>query len=208
MSCSNREKVEVWFKTMTHENVSIRRYHAVPVGLIESTNTEQWMIGHLDHWLETGDYITFWHLKQLIIHFKNTESKIPIVATYLHNRMFVDPGLSRLAVLKFLGKPHIDVDVVYPDQQMKDTEVLGSFVKVGDVNQLLAPYDSMGVDYRLDTCYASPCKTCLDNKVIHNGNFRYSPEWQSKWFYDNSFEEWYSKTRDIIVKDKMEWYHI
>ena len=208
MSCSNREKVSIWFDTLKERDVMIRRYHRAPVKLIPKGNCWQWMEGHLDQWLVKGDSHTFWHLKQLIKHFQKQDSIIPVVITCLKGQMLVDPGLSRLAVYDYLKKDHIGVDVVYPKALIQNTDFLGDFTDINTVDQLLSPYDSTGIGYRLDTCHDSPCQTCIDNKVIHNGDYRYSPEWDKKWFYEKEFEEWLKLNRNNTVKEKMDWYNL
>lgn len=208
MNCTNRKNVQSWFDTLSTEDVSVRRYTAVPIKKIPRADPNKEMIRHVDEWLSTGNFDNFWHIKQLIMHFKNQQSKIPIVVTRLFDHMFVDPGNSRLTVLEFLGKEHVDVDVVYPNKHFKDTEVLGDYIEINDVTQLISPYEQTGIPYRLDTCYASPCKTCIENKVIHNGNYRYSPEWQKKWFYEQRFEEWHATNSQLVVENKMDYYHL
>jgi len=127
------------------------------------------------------------------------------VATRLNDSLFVDPGGSRIAVLKYLGKKTVDVDVVYPQDCLHELYP-GEYKTIQDVEELLEPYEKMGVNYSMETCYDVDCVTCRTNNVIHNGAFRYSVTWDSPWFYVANYHDWYEQNKDAVVKDIMDWY--
>jgi hypothetical protein len=142
-----------------------------------------------------------------MINLKNNTAEIPVVATRNRGHMFVDPGGSRLAVSKYLDKKNIDVDVIYPRKHIGEVQ-LGDYHEIEDYKTLLDPYEKIGVNYSMEMCYDVDCITCRNNKVIHNGAFRYSVTWDRPWFYGADYHDWYKQNKDTVVKDIMDWYVI
>lgn len=208
MYCLNYQQVCDWFDQIRKKNTQIRRYKKVSLSQISDEDFFDVLRRHVAEWLNTGDHVTFWHLKQLIQTLKNQETRIPVVLTRYHGRPFVDPGYSRLCALALNGKQTVDADVVYPDKHTKEIGLDADFELVVDTETLLAPYESIGITYRLDTCFQSPCITCERNSVVHNGDFRYSAEWSSKWFYPSDYHAWYENSKKETVEDVLDWYFV
>lgn len=205
MHCMNLNDVMDWWNMLQQKNVAIRRYQDADLHQLDSTDHMTIFKDNLDEWLAGEGHATFWHLKQLIINLREQEVKIPVVATRLDENLFVDPGGSRIAVLKYIGKKSVAVDVVYPTQFI-DEIALGDYVTIGSVQQLIEPYEKIGLDYKMDVCYDKPCKTCENNNVIHNGAYRYSISWSRPWFYRENYNDWYQKNKDRQPANLLDWY--
>ena len=110
-------------------------------------------------------------------------------------------------VLKYLGKKTVDVDVVYPQDCLQELDP-GEYKTIQDVEELLEPYEKMGVNYSMEMCYDADCVTCKNNNVIHNGAFRYSVTWDRPWFYVTDYRDWHEKNKHRKPGDIMDWYTI
>jgi len=207
MHCKNVNDVESWWQTLAKKDIVIRRYDQAPLDKIESFDYMSVLEENLDEWLAGKDHATFWHLKQLMINLKDNDVKIPVVMTLNNGHSFLDPGGSRFTVLKHLKKSTVGVDVVYPCHRLQEL-MLGQYRTLENVKELLEPYENIGIDYKMDVCYDTPCPTCEKNNVVHNGAYRYSISWSKPWFYGQDYHEWYAKNKEKKVKDPMDWYVI
>jgi hypothetical protein len=205
MQCTNLNDVKVWWQVLSKKDVVIRRYTGVDICQLDRFDHMTILKDNLEEWLAGKDHVTFWHLKQLIINLRQGDTEIPVVATRLNDSLFVDPGGSRITVLKYLGKKTVAVDVVYPQDCLQELDP-GEYKTIQEVEELLEPYEKMGVNYSMETCYDVDCVTCRTNNVIHNGAFRYSVTWDSPWFYVADYHDWYEQNKDTVVKDIMDWY--
>ena len=176
MHCTNLNDVKVWWQVLSEKDVIIRRYTGVDVYQADRFDHMTIFKDNLEEWLSEGEHYTFWHLKQLIINLRQSDTEIPVVATRLNDSLFVDPGGSRIAVLKYLGKKTVDVDVICPQKYIDEVE-LGDCHTIENYQTLLEPYEKMGVNYSMEMCYDADCITCKNNNVIHNGPYRYSVTW-------------------------------
>ena len=207
MYCTNLNEVAGWWQELKNNDVMVRRYTNVDIHTLGSTDYKIVLKENLEEWLSGGSHSTFWHLKQLMINLKNNNVEIPVVATRHGNHMFVDTGGSRLAVLGYLNKKIINVDVIYPNKHINEVQ-LGDYHEIENYQTLLDPYEKMGVNYSMEMCYDVDCITCSNNKVIHNGAFRYAVTWGRAWFYVADYHDWYEQNKNTIVKDVMDWYSI
>ena len=205
MYCTNSNDVAGWWQELKNNDIVVRRYTNTPIDQVLSFDTDKVMKENLDEWLSGGSHTTFWHLKQLMINLKNNNVEIPVVATRFNDHMFVDPGGSRLTVSKYLDKKIIGVDVIYPKEHIDNVQ-LGDYQEIEDYQALLEPYEKIGINYSMEMCYDVDCITCRNNKVIHNGAFRYSVTWDSPWFYVADYHNWYEQNKDTVVEDIMDWY--
>jgi len=207
MHCTNPNDVASWWQELQSKDITVTRYTDVPIEDVTKFDIVKVLRENLDEWLCTGEHYTFWHLKQLMIDLKDNDTKIPVVATRLDGNLFVDPGGSRLTVMNHLGKKVVDVDVIYPTKHL-DELALGEGEHLQDYQTLLEPYEKMGVKYSMEMCFDKECVTCRNNKVTHNGAYRYSVTWDRAWFYGENYKEWYEKNKDTEVENKMDWYKI
>ena len=207
MHCTNLNDVKVWWQVLSEKDVVIRRYTGVDVYQLDRFDHMTILKDNLEEWLAGKDHVTFWHLKQLIINLRQGDTEIPVVATRLNDSLFVDPGGSRIAVLKYLGKKTVDVDVICPQKYIDEVE-LGDCHTIENYQTLLEPYEKMGVNYSMEMCYDSDCITCKNNNVIHNGPYRYSVTWDRPWFYGADFQDWHEKNKHRKPDDIMDWYTI
>jgi hypothetical protein len=207
MHCTNLNDVKVWWQVLSEKDVIIRRYTGVDVYQADRFDHMTIFKDNLEEWLAGGSHSTFWHLKQLIINLRQGDTEIPVVATRLNDSLFVDPGGSRIAVLKYLGKKTVDVDVICPQKYIDEVE-LGDCHTIENYQTLLEPYEKMGVNYSMEMCYDSDCITCKNNNVIHNGPYRYSVTWDRPWFYVANYHDWYEKNKHRKPDDIMDWYTI
>ena len=207
MQCTNLNDVKVWWQVLSKKDVVIRRYTGVDVCQLDRFDHMTILKDNLEEWLAGKDHVTFWHLKQLIINLRQGDTEIPVVATRLNDSLFVDPGGSRIAVLKYLGKKTVDVDVICPQKYIDEVE-LGDCHTIENYQTLLEPYEKMGVNYSMEMCYDSDCITCKNNNVIHNGPYRYSVTWDRPWFYVANYHDWYEKNKHRKPDDIMDWYTI
>jgi len=207
MYCTNSNDVAGWWQDLKNNDMEVRRYTNADIDSLGGTDYKIVLQENLDEWLSGGSHATFWHLKQLMVNLKNNSVEIPVVATRLDDHMFVDPGGSRLAVLGQLGTKNIDVDVIYPKEHINELQ-LGDYHEIDSYQELLEPYEKIGVNYSLEMCYDVDCMTCRNNNVIHNGPFRYSVTWDRPWFYGADYHDWYEQNKDTIVKDPTDWYTI
>ena len=207
MQCTNLNDVKVWLQVLSKKDVVIRRYTGVDVCQLDRFDHMTILKDNLEEWLAGKDHVTFWHLKQLIINLRQGDTEIPVVATRLNDSLFVDPGGSRIAVLKYLGKKTVDVDVICPQKYIDEVE-LGDCHTIENYQTLLEPYEKMGVNYSMEMCYDSDCITCKNNNVIHNGPYRYSVTWDRPWFYVANYHDWYEKNKHRKPDDIMDWYTI
>ena len=207
MHCTNLNDVKVWWQVLSEKDVVIRRYTGVDVYQLDRFDHMTILKDNLEEWLAGKDHVTFWHLKQLIINLRQGDTEIPVVATRLNDSLFVDPGGSRIAVLKYLGKKTVDVDVICPQKYIDEVE-LGDCHTIENYQTLLEPYEKMGVNYSMEMCYDSDCITCKNNNVIHNGPYRYSVTWDRPWFYVANYHDWYEKNKHRKPDDIMDWYTI
>lgn len=203
----NLNDVETWWQVLSKNDIVIRRYSEADVYQVDRFDHVTILKDNLNEWLEGKDHVTFWHLKQLIINLQQNDVKIPVVMTLLDRNPFLDPGGSRIAVLKYLKKHTVDVDVVYPTKFLDDLD-LGQYKTIQSVEELLDPYEKIGIDYKMDVCYDKPCPTCKKNNVVHNGAYRYSISWSKPWFYGQDYHEWYAKNKEKKVADPMDWYMV
>ena len=207
MHCTNLNDVKVWWQVLSKKDVVIRRYTGVDICQLDRFDHMTILKDNLEEWLAGKDHVTFWHLKQLIINLRQSDTEIPVVATRLNDSLFVDPGGSRIAVLKYLGKKTVDVDVICPQKYIDEVE-LGDCHTIENYQTLLEPYEKMGVNYSMEMCYDSDCITCKNNNVIHNGPYRYSVTWDRPWFYVANYHDWYEKNKHRKPDDIMDWYTI
>ena len=207
MQCTNLNDVKVWWQVLSKKDVVIRRYTGVDICQLDRFDHMTILKDNLEEWLAGKDHVTFWHLKQLIINLRQGDTEIPVVATRLNDSLFVDPGGSRIAVLKYLGKKTVDVDVICPQKYIDEVE-LGDCHTIENYQTLLEPYEKMGVNYSMEMCYDSDCITCKNNNVIHNGPYRYSVTWDRPWFYVANYHDWYEKNKHRKPDDIMDWYTI
>ncbi len=207
MHCMNLNDVETWWQALTKNDIVIRRYSEADVYQVDRFDHVTILKDNLYDWLDGKDHVTFWHLKQLIINLQQNDVKIPVVMTLLDRNPFLDPGGSRIAVLKYLKKHTVDVDVVYPTEFLDELD-LGQYKTIQSVEELLDPYEKIGIDYKMDVCYDKPCPTCKKNNVVHNGAYRYSISWSKPWFYGQDYNEWYAKNKEKKVADPMDWYMV
>ena len=207
MHCTNLNDVKVWWQVLSEKDVVIRRYTGVDICQLDRFDHMTILKDNLEEWLAGKDHVTFWHLKQLIINLRQGDTEIPVVATRLNDSLFVDPGGSRIAVLKYLGKKTVDVDVICPQKYIDEVE-LGDCHTIENYQTLLEPYEKMGVNYSMEMCYDADCITCKNNNVIHNGPYRYSVTWDRPWFYVANYHDWYEKNKHRKPDDIMDWYTI
>ena len=207
MHCKNLNDVESWWQVLVQNDIVIRRYAEADLDQIDTFDYMKVLKENLDEWLAGKDHATFWHLKQLMINLQRNDVRIPVVMTLNNGAPFLDPGGSRFTVLKHLKKSTVGVDVVYPTSRL-DELTLGEYVTLQNAQELLEPYEKIGVDYVMDVCYDAPCPTCEKNKVIHNGAYRYSISWSRPWFYEHDYHEWYAKNKDKKVTEPMDWYFV
>ena len=207
MYCANFIAVEDWIRHLNSNNITIRRYNNIDIDRIMKFSAEDVMMKHLKDWLSTGDYVTFWHLKQLLINLKNTDVLLPVVGTLSNNRLLIDPGGSRLTALKYLNKKSVAVDIVYPVEDLQQLQ-LGDYKEIIEPLEFVKPYEEMKTYYRMDMCYDQPCDTCKNNRVIHNGDYRYSITWHEHWYYEENYFDWYEKNKNFKTENLLDWYHI
>ena len=207
MHCNNFLNVKHWLNEFENKNIIIRRYPYVKIEHISPEDPAVILMENLKEWLSGGDHTTFWHLKQLFINLKSNAVKLPIVMTLLRGKPFIDPGGSRITVLKYLGEKTVSVDLIYPKKELKDIEI-GEFRQITDAEEFIKPYELIGINYKMDMCYTGPCVTCIDNKVIHNGDYRYSITWENPWYYHDDYYKWYEKNKNFKTEKLMDWYFV
>ena len=207
MYCTNLNDVAGWWQVLSVKDIVIGRYTGADVYQLDRFDHMTILKDNLEEWLSGKDHVTFWHLKQLMINLKNSKVEIPVVATQLNGNLFVDPGGSRISVLKHLKKKTVAVDVVYPRDSLQEVN-LGEYKIIQDVEELLAPYEKMGVTYSMEMCYDVDCITCRNNNVTHNGPYRYSVTWDRPWFYSADYNNWHEKNKHRKPEDSMDWYTI
>jgi len=207
MHCTNLNDVNAWWQVLNKKDIVIQRYGNTDINDVCSFDYTTVLKENLEEWMSGKDHVTFWHLKQLIINLKNSKVKIPVVATRLDGNLFVDPGGSRITVLKHLKKKTVDVDVVYPRDKLHELDI-GDYKTIETVQEFLEPYENIGIGYKMDVCYDKTCVTCKKNNVIHNGDYRYSISWSKPWFYDQDYHEWYAKNKNYKTSNLMDWYSI
>ena len=217
MHCTNFSEVERWFKHITKQDFFVKRINRTKVKNICTESPTVELERTVRDWLEGGEWTTFWHMKQLMLTLKQNDVRVPIVLTrpedideleslYYH----VDPGGSRMIVLCYLNpNSKIDVDFVWPKQHIGETDQLGEGIVIQNAEQLLKPYEDIGLSYEMLLCDDEPCATCEKHNKIHNNPFRFVVKWNKDWFYKEStqgFNKWYEKNKDTVVNDIMDWY--
>ena len=207
MNCTNFENVGNWIMKLQEKGIEIRRYRSLDVSKLPPIDGEAILKENLHEWLSGKDHVTFWHLKQLMLNLQNTETMIPVVGTMGTNikSLFIDPGGSRLTAMQYLGKTKVDLDVILP---VNRSQSLGGNTLIDNPVDLLAPYETIGINYSVEMCEQDPCAVCESNNVVHNGDYRYSVTWQQPWYYKETYHDWYEKNKDKSPVDEMDWYFI
>jgi len=217
MYCDNFLDVKDWLLLLKNRNITIRRYNSIPVEQICRESPQIELLRNVEHWLSGGEWTTFWHMKQLLQTLKNIDILLPLIISRPKEKKnkidlsrHIDPGGSRMATSKYLGKKNLPFDIIWPREFVHELDFLTKFEEIFLAEQFIEPYENVKINYSLYLCSDTPCKTCIINNRIHNSPYRYSVKWSRDWFYDQdqNYYEWYEKNKNFITKNPMDWYFV
>jgi len=217
MYCSNFLNVKKWLLLLEQSNITIRRYNSIPIEQVCKEPPEIQLIHNLKTWLEGGEWTTFWHMKQLLKTTKESDILLPLVIARPKQKNYkinlsghVDPGGSRMAISKYLGKKTLPFDIIWPKELLHEIDFLSKFNEILSAEQFIEPYENIKINYNVFLCSDMPCETCITNNKIHNSPYRYCVNWSNDWFYSQNQDycTWYEKNKNFKTEKLMDWYFI